>query len=53
MFKALLTVFLLLLVPYVVVTLSRALKNGRQARRRFYIFLFVIVVLALCLVRIL
>jgi len=50
-FKALLTVFLLLLVPYAIVTVSRLLKGGKEARTRFYIFLFIIVLLALTLIK--
>lgn len=53
MFKALLTVFFLFLVPYVIVTVSRSLKRGRQAKGRFYIFLFVMLLLAMTLIKIL
>ncbi|MBS1584153.1 MAG: hypothetical protein JSS82_01200 [Bacteroidetes bacterium] len=53
MSKILLTVFLVVLVPYVIVTISRVLKGGKAARTRFYIFLFVVMLLALTLIKIL
>jgi hypothetical protein len=51
--KLLLIVFILVFIPYLALSKARQLKNEKQARTRYYIFIIVVVALLVLFIRIL
>jgi len=51
MSKALIIIFSLLLLPYLFFTLPKILRKNRQAKMRFYIFMFTVTVAVLVFLR--